>query len=57
MSVDAKVFGICFLVLLPLYWAPLFVTQILPGLDLPFHLALADMLGKRDSAASPYGAF
>jgi len=54
---DAKVFGVCFLVLLPLYWAPLFVTEILPGLDLPFHLALADMLGKRGSAVSPYATF
>jgi hypothetical protein len=54
---DAKVFGVCFLILLPLYWAPLFVTVILPGLDLPFHLAIADMLGKRGSAASPYAAF
>ena len=54
---DAKIFGVCFLVLLPLYWAPLFVTEILPGLDLPLHLALADMLGKRGSPASPYAAF
>jgi hypothetical protein len=56
-NADAKVFGACFLILLPLYWAPLFVTTILPGLDLPFHLAVADMLGKRGSAASPYAAF
>jgi len=56
-NADARVFGACFLVLLPLYWAPLFVTVILPGLDLPFHLAVADMLGKRGSAASPYAAF
>ncbi|HJX52751.1 MAG TPA: hypothetical protein VJ801_08305, partial [Polyangia bacterium] len=48
---DAKVFGVCFLLLLPLYCAPLFVTEILPGLDLPLHLALADMLGKRGSPA------
>ncbi len=54
---DAKVFGVCFLALLPLYWAPLFVTEILPGLDLPFHLAVADMLGKRGSPASPYADF
>ena len=54
---DAKVFGVCFLALLPIYWAPLFVTEILPGLDLPFHLAVADMLGKRGSPASPYAAF
>jgi hypothetical protein len=57
IEIDAKVFGACFLILLPLYWAPLFVTVILPGLDLPFHLAVADMLGKRGSAASPYAAF
>jgi hypothetical protein len=54
---DARVFAVCFLALLPLYWAPLFVTEILPGLDLPFHLAVADMLGKRGSLASPYAAF
>jgi hypothetical protein len=54
---DQIVFGICFLILIPFYWAPLFVTEILPGLDLPFHLALADMLGKRGSATSPYAAF
>ncbi|HEX7599091.1 MAG TPA: hypothetical protein VF518_12820, partial [Polyangia bacterium] len=42
---------------MPLFLAPLFVTEILPGLDLPFHLALADMLGKRGSAASPYAPF
>jgi hypothetical protein len=57
MTADTKIFGVCFLILLPLYWAPLFVTKILPGLDLPFHLALADMLGKRGSATSPYAAF
>jgi len=57
LDADAKVFGMCFLALLPLYLAPLFVTEILPGLDLPFHLAIADMLGKRGSAASPYAGF
>jgi len=57
LSIDARVFGVCFLVLLPLFLAPLFVTEILPGLDLPFHLALADMLGKRGSPTSPYAAF
>ena len=57
LDADAKIFGVCFLALLPLYWAPLFVTKVLPGLDLPFHLALADMLGKHGSSASPYAAF
>ena len=57
IEADAKIFGICFLALLPFYLAPLFVTAILPGLDLPFHLALADMLGKRGSPDSPYAAF
>jgi hypothetical protein len=51
LDADALIFGVCFLALLPLYLAPLFVTLILPGLDLPFHLALADMLGKH--ACSP----
>ena len=54
---DALIFGVCFLALLPFYLAPLFVTKILPGLDLPFHLALADMLGKRAAPASPYADF
>ncbi len=57
LDADAKVFGVCFLILLPFYWAPLFVTEILPGLDLPFHLAIADMLGKRGLLVSPYAAF
>ena len=46
-----------YLVLLPLYLAPLFVARYLPGLDLPFHLSMADMLAKRGRADSPYAAF
>jgi hypothetical protein len=57
LDADALIFGVCFLALLPLYLAPLFVTLILPGLDLPFHLALADMLGKHAAPASPYADF
>src|SRR5262249_22985770 len=36
--------------LLPLYLLPLFLTRFLPGLDLPFHLAIADSLGKSQTA-------
>jgi hypothetical protein len=43
---DARAFGLGYLLLLPLYLAPLFVARYLPGLDLPFHLSMADMLGK-----------
>jgi hypothetical protein len=57
LDTDAKIFAVCFLILLPFYWAPLFVTAILPGLDLPFHLALADMLGKAGSPESPYAPY
>ncbi len=57
LDADAKVFAACFLILLPFYWAPLFVTTILPGLDLPFHLALADMLGKAGAPDSPYAPY
>jgi hypothetical protein len=51
---DARAFGLGYIVLLPLFLAPLFVTRFLPGLDLPFHLAMADMLGKSGLATDPY---
>src|SRR5687767_10609583 len=51
---DAQAFGFGYLVLLPLFLAPLLVTRFLPGLDLPFHLAMADMLGKNGSPTDPY---
>ncbi len=51
---DARAFGLGYLVLLPLFLAPLFVTRFLPGLDLPFHLAMADMLGKVGTPTDPY---
>lgn len=54
---DAWVFAVAYTLLLPFFLAPLFVTRILPGLDLPFHLAAADMLGKAGRADSPYAAF
>lgn len=57
LDADATIFALCFLILLPFYWAPLFVTTILPGLDLPFHLALADMLSKAGSPDSPYAPY
>ena len=51
---DARTFGIGYLLLLPLYLAPLFVARFLPGLDLPFHLSMVDMLTKQGEASSPY---
>ena len=51
---DARAFGLGYLLLLPLYLAPLFVARYLPGLDLPFHLSMADMLGKAGDPSSPY---
>ena len=50
-----RLFWLVYLIVLPLYLAPIFVTRILPGLDLPFHLSLVDMLHKVDLAGSPYG--
>lgn len=47
-------FAAGYLVLAPLYLAPLFATRFLPALDLPHHLALADALSKAGSEASPY---
>jgi len=47
-----------YLLLLPLYLAPLYVTApLFPGLDLPFHLSLADMLAKSGRADSAYATF
>ncbi len=54
---DARVFWIGWLILLPMFLAPLYVTRFLPGLDLPFHLSIADMLDKYGRASSPYGSF
>jgi hypothetical protein len=55
-SPDTRLFAIGFVLLLPLFWAPLFVTRLLPGLDLPFHLGIADMLSK-SGANSPYAPY
>jgi hypothetical protein len=54
---DAWCFGISYVILLPFFLAPLFATKLLPGLDLPFHLAAADMLSKLGQAASPYASY
>lgn len=42
-----------YLLLLPLYLLPLFVTRFLPGLDLPLHLSLVDALLKAGQVGSP----
>src|SRR5262249_60954733 len=47
-------FGLAYALLLPFALAPLFATHFLPGLDLPFHLSLVDMLRKLSAADSPY---
>jgi hypothetical protein len=54
---DARNFGIGYLLLLPLYLAPLLAARFLPGLDLPFHLAMADLLAKASDPGSPYASF
>jgi hypothetical protein len=54
---DARLFLAGYLLLLPFFLAPLFVTRLLPGLDLPFHIAAADMLAKVGSPTSPYAPY
>ncbi len=54
---DVRTFALGYLVLLPLFLMPVFVTQFLPGLDLPFHLSIADMLMKADDPSSPYAPY
>jgi hypothetical protein len=57
-SSDARIFAVCYLLLLPLYLAPLYVTApLFPGLDVPFHLAIGDMLVKHGRPDSPYDAY
>jgi hypothetical protein len=46
-------FAIAYLLLAPLYVAPLVATRFLPALDLPHHLALADAIAKA-GPDSPY---
>ena len=54
---DAWCFGVAYALLLPFFLAPLFATRLLPGLDLPFHLAAADMLSKVGLPDSPYAPY
>ncbi len=54
---DVWCFGVCYALLLPFFLAPLFATRLLPGLDLPFHMAAADMLSKVGRAVSPYAPY
>jgi hypothetical protein len=55
---DARLFAIAYLVLLPFYLWPLYVVApLFPGLDLPFHLSMADMLAKSGRPDSPYAPF
>jgi hypothetical protein len=54
---DGWCFAAGYVLLLPFFIAPLFATRLLPGLDLPFHLAAADMLAKAGHPSSPYAPF
>jgi hypothetical protein len=54
---DAWCFGVGYAILLPFFIAPLLATRLLPGLDLPFHIAAADMLSKVGDPASPYAPY
>lgn len=54
---DGWCFYVCYALLLPFFLAPLFATRLLPGLDLPFHIAAADMLSKVGHADSPYARY
>jgi hypothetical protein len=54
---DTWCFGVAYAILLPFFLAPLLATRLLPGLDLPFHIAAADMLSKVGHADSPYAPY
>jgi hypothetical protein len=54
---DARVFAGCYLLLLPFFLLPLTLTRLLPGLDLPFHLSMVDMLSKAGRPDSPYAPY
>jgi hypothetical protein len=54
---DTRVFAGSYLLLLPFFLWPLVVTRLLPGLDLPFHLSMVDMLSKAGRPDSPYDRF
>jgi hypothetical protein len=57
-SSDARLFAGAYLLLLPLFLAPLYATApLFPGLDLPFHLSIVDMLAKSARPDSPYAPF
>ncbi len=54
---DSRAFVVGYAILLPLFLVPLWLTPVLPFLDAPFHLAMADMLAKGSGSASPYAGF
>ncbi len=54
---DGWCFAVAYAILLPFFLAPLFATRLLPGLDLPFHIAAADLLSKLGRPDSPYAAY
>lgn len=51
---DARTFLGAYALLLPFALAPLAMTSVLPSIDGPFHLAMADLLARAGDAASPY---
>ncbi len=54
---DLRVFLLGYLVVLPFCLAPFVFTKYLPGLDLPFHLSIADLLSKGVEPGSPYAGY
>lgn len=54
---DSRRFLFGYAIALPALLIPLATTPIVPGLDFPFHLAIADMLGKASDPSSPYASF
>ena len=57
LDTDLRVFLLGYVLLLPVFLAPLVFTKYLPGLDLGFHLSTADMLSKGVGPNSPYAGF
>jgi hypothetical protein len=53
---ERRWFMVGYALLAPLYLVPLCVTHFLPGLDLPFHLAIVDLLRKLHDPQGPYHA-
>src|SRR5687767_2311359 len=57
LDADLRVFLLGYFLLLPFFLAPFVYTRFLPGLDLPFHLSIADLLSKGVEPGSPYAGY